>query len=188
MLPMYLTLKQDTQKNFIYIRKRTHTLYTRRHYSNKPITCISEKLQINKTTTLQAIAIRPEGNSEIYKEQFHFNKATNKPIILKFPADEKYNGQGYGTLVDGISGNTTYGSDKWLGFSNGNDMIATIDLEKETPITSVSLNTCIATGDGIFDAQHICIELSSDGKNYKKQHHKSIRCQQSIEKKSSNIH
>ena len=122
----------------------------------------------NKTTTLQAIAIRPEGNSEIYKEQFHFNKATNKPIILKFPADEKYNGQGYGTLVDGISGNTTYGSDKWLGFSNGNDMIATIDLEKETPITSVSLNTCIATGDGIFDAQHICIELSSDGKNYKK--------------------
>ena len=47
-------------------------------------------------------------------------------------------------------------------------MIATIDLEKETPITSVSLNTCIATGDGIFDAQHICIELSSDGKNYKK--------------------
>lgn len=127
-----------------------------------------KKLQINKTTTLQAIAIRPEGNSEIYKEQFHFNKATNKPIILKFPADEKYNGQGYGTLVDGISGNTTYGSDKWLGFSNGNDMIATIDLEKETPITSVSLNTCIATGDGIFDAQHICIELSSDGKNYKK--------------------
>lgn len=71
-------------------------------------------------------------------------------------------------MVDGISGNTTYGSDKWLGFSNGNDMIATIDLEKETPITSVSLNTCIATGDGIFDAQHICIELSSDGKNYKK--------------------
>lgn len=90
-----------------------------------------KKLQINKTTTLQAIAIRPEGNSEIYKEQFHFNKATNKPIILKFPADEKYNGQGYGTLVDGISGNTTYGSDKWLGFSNGNDMIATIDLEKK---------------------------------------------------------
>lgn len=127
-----------------------------------------KKLQIKKTSTLQAIAIRPEGNSEIYKQQFHFNKATNKPIILKYSADEKYNGQGNGTLVDGISGNTTYGSGQWLGFSNGSDMIATIDLKKEKPVTSVSINTCTATGDGIFDARKIYVELSIDGKSYRK--------------------
>ena len=112
MLPMYLTLKQDTQD---YIHQETHhTLSLDGTIPTNQSPVYQKKLQINKTTTLQAIAIQPEGNSEIYKELFHFNKATNKPIILKFPANEKYNGQGYGTLVNRISGNTTYGSDKWL--------------------------------------------------------------------------
>lgn len=127
-----------------------------------------QAIQINKTSTLQAIAIRPEGNSEIYKQPLYFNKATNKPITLRYPADDKYNGQGCGTLVDGISGNATFGSGKWLGFSNGKDMIATIDLKKKTPITTISLHTCIATGDGVFDAREISVEVSTDGKNYRK--------------------
>lgn len=131
-------------------------------------TVYQKKIEINKTSTLQAIAIRPEGNSEIYKQQLYFNKATNKPLTLRDSADEKYNGQGNGTLVDGISGNATFGSGKWLGFSNGKDMIATIDLKREMPITSVSLHTCIATGDGVFDAREIYVELSTDGKVYHK--------------------
>lgn len=131
-------------------------------------TVYQKKIEINKTSTLQAIAIRPEGNSEIYKQQLYFNKATNKPLTLRDSADEKYNGQGNGTLIDGISGNATFGSGKWLGFSNGKDMIATIDLKREMPITSVSLHTCIATGDGVFDAREIYVELSTDGKVYHK--------------------
>lgn len=127
-----------------------------------------EKIQINKTTTLQAIAIRPEGNSELYKQQLYFNKATDKPITLRDPADEKYSGQGSSTLVDGISGNATFGSGKWLGFSNGKDMVATINLKQQMPVSSVSLHTCIATGDGVFDAHEISVELSTDGKSYQK--------------------
>lgn len=127
-----------------------------------------QKIEINQTTTLQAVAIRPEGNSEIYKQQLYFNKATNKPITLRDSADEKYSAQGSGTLVDGISGNATFASGKWLGFSNGKDMVATIDLRQKTVVTSVSLHTCIATGDGVFDAQEINVELSTDGKSYQK--------------------
>lgn len=47
-------------------------------------------------------------------------------------------------------------------------MVATIDLKQQMSVSSVSLHTCIATGDGVFDAHEISVELSTDGKSYQK--------------------
>ena len=104
--------------------------------------------------------------SHIEREDFHFNKATARPITLLQGANAQYKFAGAQTLVDGLRAtNTNHQSGRWIGFYT-EDMEAVIDLGHETPIDEVAFNTCVEKGSWIYDARHIDIAVSDDGKQW----------------------
>ena len=124
-------------------------------------------LKIKENVTLSAKAIRPNGESKTVTEKIDFSKSSMKPIVANQPINEQYLFKGASTLVDGLKGNSSYRSGRWIAF-NGNDMDMTIDLQQPTEISSVAISTNVAKGDWVFDARNLSVEVSDDGKTFKK--------------------
>lgn len=127
----------------------------------------SEVLSIKESTELKAVSIRENGSkSKLYSESVKVNKSTFKPTKLLTKPAGGYEFSGAGMLVDGLFGaNTNYKTGKWIGFQ-GNDLIAVIDMQESTEISSLSINNAVITGDWIFDTSEIIIEASDDDSNY----------------------
>jgi len=124
-------------------------------------------LKIKENVTLSAKAIRANGESKILTEKIDFSKSSMKPIVANQPINEQYIFKGASTLNDGLKGNSSYRSGRWIAF-NGNDMDMTIDLQQPTEISSVAISTNVVKGDWIFDARNLSVEVSEDGKTFKK--------------------
>ena len=124
-------------------------------------------LKIKENATLSAKAIRPTGESKVLTEKIDFCKSTMKPIVANQPINEQYLFKGASTLNDGLRGNSSYRSGRWIAF-NGNDMDLTIDLQQPTEISSVAISVNVAKGDWVFDARNLSVEVSDDGKTFKK--------------------
>ncbi len=131
-------------------------------------------LKVKENATLSAKAIRPLGDSKVLTEKIDFNKSSMKPIVANQKINEQYMFKGAATLIDGLKGNSSYKSGRWIAF-NGNDMDMTIDLRQPVEISSVSISTCVAKGDWVFDARTVAVEVSDDGKNFTKVASKNIR-------------
>lgn len=123
-------------------------------------------LKIQKDTKLQAIVISPEDTSSVFEEQIRVNKATFKPSCLTYAPHENYTFNGVSTLTDGLLGNQNYNTGRWLGFLK--DMVLTIDLQKATSVSSVSLNVNVSKGAAVMDATGMEIWCSEDGKDFRK--------------------
>jgi len=124
-------------------------------------------LKIKENVTLSAKAIRANGESKTLTEKIDFSKSSMKPIVANQPINEQYIFKGASTLNDGLKGNSSYRSGRWIAF-NGNDMDMTIDLQQPTEISSVAISTNVVKGDWIFDARNLSVEVSEDGKTFKK--------------------
>ncbi|MGR4859320.1 family 20 glycosylhydrolase [Bacteroides pyogenes] len=124
-------------------------------------------LKLKEDTRLMAVAIRPTGNSRAVSEEFHFNKASMKPIVANQPVNRQYMFKGAPSLVDGLRGGDNYNTGRWIAFRN-NDMDMTIDLRQPTEISSVSIAAFAAKGDWVFDARGLAVEVSDDGKSFTK--------------------
>lgn len=122
-------------------------------------------LKIKENGTLQAVAIRPSGNSRIISEKIVFSKSSIKPIVANQPVNKQYEFKGVATLVDGLKGNGNYKTGRWIAFYR-NDMDITIDLQQPTEVSSVEISTCVEKGDWVFDARGFSIATSADGKNF----------------------
>ena len=120
------------------------------------------KLQIKQDAQLRAAAVRKNGMSRIYGQDFNFNKATTKAITLAEQPGGGYAFAGGITLVDGLMGDGNYKTGRWIGFV-GTDLNATIDFGKAEEFSSVSVNTNVNWGDWIFDARSMAVEVSDDG-------------------------
>ena len=134
-------------------------------------TAASEKytgpLKIDKDCTLKAVIIRPSGNSKVFSENITFNKATVKPITMNQPVNSQYAYKGETTLVDGLKGNRNYKTGRWIAFYK-NNMEAVIDMLEPTEISKAQIETCVEQGDWVFDARSFTVEVSEDGKTYRK--------------------
>ncbi len=124
-------------------------------------------LKIKESVTLSAKAIRPDGESKTVTEKIDFCKSSMKPIVANQPVNEQYSFKGATTLIDGLKGNSSYKSGRWIAFY-GNDMDMTIDLQQPTEISSVAISTNVEKGDWVFDARNLSVEISDDGENFKK--------------------
>lgn len=124
-------------------------------------------LKINKDCTLKAVIIRPSGNSKVFSENITFNKATVKPITMNQPVNSQYAYKGETTLVDGLKGNRNYKTGRWIAFYK-NNMEAVIDMLEPTEISKAQIETCVEQGDWVFDARSFTVEVSEDGKTYRK--------------------
>nr|AIA84936.1 CAZy families CBM32/GH20 protein [uncultured Bacteroides sp.] len=96
-------------------------------------------LKVKNNARLSAVAVRPSGNSKLISENIVFSKSSMKPITANQPINEQYKFKGVTTLVDGLKGNTSYRSGRWIAFC-GNDMDMTIDLGESTDISSVAIS------------------------------------------------
>ena len=123
-------------------------------------------VKIDKACTLRMVAVRPEGNSRITKDEITFSKSSMKPITMLQPINKQYEFTGATVLVDGMTGNLNYKTGRWIAFYK-NDMEAVIDLKEPTEISSMTLHTAVEKGDWIFDARAISVSVSDDNKVFK---------------------
>lgn len=99
-------------------------------------------------------------------QQFYFNKATGKKIILINEPSAKYPGEGAFTLVNGVQNEKGLArTQEFLGF-DGSHCEALIDLGKETGISSVSAHILDQKASWIWFPAGISIMVSNDGEAY----------------------
>ena len=122
-------------------------------------------LVIKESCVLNALALRPTGNSRMLTEKIAFSKSTSKPTKANQPVNKQYQYNGVTTLTDGLKGNGNYKTGRWIAFYR-NDMDVTIDLQQSTEISSVAFTTCVEKGDWIFDARGFTVEVSDDGDDF----------------------
>lgn len=125
-----------------------------------------QPIEINSSVTVKAsLAIDKNViNAKPSEQSFTVNKATGKAVQYVNVNSRSYSANGPNTLTDGIRGTKELGKN-WHAF-NGQDMIATIDFEKQITADSISLGCLQNYGQWIFFPQWVKFEVSSDGKNF----------------------
>lgn len=99
--------------------------------------------------------------------------ALGKKVTYNSSYSPHYPAQGNTALTDGIRGDWTYGDGSWQGFISDNRLDVTIDMEKETPIHSVTAAFMQVVGAEVFLPETVIISISDDGINFtelQKQH------------------
>ena len=132
----------------------------------KASTLYEGPVAITQNADFQAVTIRPTGSSKVVSEKIEFNKATLCPIELKAQPTEKYTYAGAITLVDGLKGNVSYATGRWLGFP-GYDVEAVINLGQPTEISKVSTQAVVDMSAWIMGSTGLSVAVSEDGKTFK---------------------
>ncbi|MDE5676800.1 glycoside hydrolase family 20 protein [Phocaeicola sp.] len=132
--------------------------------ANSPL--YEDTIRTDRDVIIQAVAVRPQGISAVSKEEIHFNAATMKPVVLNTVPHKSYTFKGGDVLIDGLYGDMNYRSGRWIGFY-GTDMDVVLDLTEPKEICSAFVNTLLNTGDAIFGATGLKVEVSEDGKNFR---------------------
>ena len=87
---------------------------------------------------------------------FTFYKSSYKPDSIKLlnAPDESFKGNGSNTLIDKELGEFDISNSKWLGYKS-NDLSILLEFKKSVLISSVALNTMIATKSSVFPPSRI---------------------------------
>ena len=120
-------------------------------------------ISITSSTTIKAVTVVNDNvmGSKPAEQSFVMHKAIGKNVIYTNPVSKYYMADGPNSLTDGVRG--TYAVGKyWHGFSE-KDMIATIDLGKETSIKTIALGCLQRYKDWIFLPSAVTFETSNDG-------------------------
>ena len=93
------------------------------------------------------------------------NTAIGKKLNLANKPNDKYPGESYESLINGLAGTVNYTDPSWQGFE-AEDLIATIDLGTLTEISEIKARFLQSQVFWIFLPKKIEIEHSIDGKNF----------------------
>ena len=99
--------------------------------------------------------------------------ALGKKVTYNSSYSPHYPAHGNTALTDGIRGDWTYGDGSGQGFISDNRLDVTIDMEKETPIHSITAAFMQVVGAEVFLPETVIISISDDGINFtelQKQH------------------
>ncbi|MEE4178480.1 MAG: FN3 associated domain-containing protein [Bacteroides sp.] len=125
----------------------------------------SGPVEINQSLTLKARAFRDGHLMGIPAEQeFHFHKASGRDVMYKHQPNPRFMANAPNILTDGLRGSIML-RPNWHGFQ-GEDVVATIDLEEVQAINSLTLGTLQRHVDWVFAPQWVKLEISLDGKTY----------------------
>ena len=127
----------------------------------------SKPVEIRENTKFWARLIRKDGETDDYKCEFDFSKASMKPVKLKTPPHQNYSYAGAPTLVDGLHGNSNYRTGRWIGFW-GTPLEATVDFQSPTEVSSVKFSSIIHINDWIYNPKSCVVMVSNDGKTFRK--------------------
>lgn len=91
--------------------------------------------------------------------------AVGSKVNYTIPYHKKYAAKGDSTLVNGVRGGWTYGSDnRWQGFLG--DFDATVDLGSVKPISSAGITFMHAPGAWVHLPQNVIVEVSANGTDF----------------------
>lgn len=126
----------------------------------------SKPIAINQSTLLKAITVQNGRIMSVQaaKQTFVMHKAIGKNVVYRNPVSKYYPANGPNSLTDGIRGTIQHGK-FWHGIS-GEDLIATVDLEKVQDISSISIGCLQNYGSWIFLPKSVSFEVSADGINF----------------------
>lgn len=118
-------------------------------------------LKIAGSTTVTA-ALFKDGQLMEYPNRMEvvYHLATGKNVELQNAPASNYAASGALSLVDGIIGSEDFHDGYWLGFE-GSDVVANIDLEKPSPVKSISVRFLQNTGSWIFLPEEVTFTLLS---------------------------
>lgn len=122
-------------------------------------------LSIDKSCTLTAYAQRSGAETRVITLHFIENKALGRPAKGIGETLENYTFNYPDNLLDGIRGKNDYGTGEWVGMY-GNPFEIIIEMDGNTPFSSVTLGTFIERADDVFGPTSINISVSDDGENY----------------------
>ncbi|TKG90095.1 hypothetical protein EYV94_24120 [Puteibacter caeruleilacunae] len=97
----------------------------------------------------------------------NIHKAINKSINYTIPYSDKYSSKGDVSLLDGVTGSTTYSDETWMGYE-GTDIDLTIDLNTTIKVERIATNFLLSVNDGIHPPEKIEVLLSNNGKEFEK--------------------
>lgn len=122
---------------------------------------------IGTTTRIFAKAVAADGSESKVAESSFIKKPNNWTVSIASKYNRQYTGGGDEGLIDGIRGTTSFASGEWQGYQ-GQDFVATVDLQKETQILTLGGGFLQNAGSWIWMPTHIEFELSTDGVNFSK--------------------
>ncbi|WP_316838814.1 family 20 glycosylhydrolase [Pedobacter gandavensis] len=132
--------------------------------ANSPL--FTNGLSLTQSGTVKAVIFKdqvPAGKVQALEIDLH--KAIGKKVTYNNKYSDNYPAQKELTLVNGQTGDLTYGDGQWQGFLG--DLDITIDLEKPDALQQVKMRFMQLTGPGVYMPAHVKIALSNDGINFK---------------------
>jgi putative alpha-1,2-mannosidase len=133
-----------------------------------------EPFKIDKTSIIKAVSMKLFNRD---RKEFGLKSPTVEAFLQKIPHDwtvkifSKYNRQYTGGgdigLIDGIRGTTNFASGEWQGYQP-DDLVAVIDLQRETEIRRVGGGFLQVARSWIWMPTRIEFEVSDDNVNFRK--------------------
>lgn len=120
--------------------------------------------EINITSEVVAYVSNYNEKSRQVSARF-IKKPNNYTIATKSVYNPSYHGGGNGGLIDGITGSENWRKGDWQGYQ-GQDFEAVIDLQKSTPVNSVSARFLQDSGAWILMPSKVDYYTSEDNVNF----------------------
>jgi hypothetical protein len=122
---------------------------------------------IDKSTSIKAIAIVEGTSPSLVADAVFVKKPNDWTVKIYSQYSRQYTGGGPDGLIDGIRGSVNFASGEWQGYQ-GQDLVATIDLQRETTISSVGGGFLQNARSWIWMPTHVEFETSTDGVKFTK--------------------
>ncbi len=120
---------------------------------------------LNSTTVVKAFAYFSPGNQSPVVEAKFIKKPNDWTVKIEGKYNRQYTGGGDEGLIDGIRGMVNFASGEWQGYQ-GQDFVATVDLQKETEIKRLGGGFLQNARSWIWMPTHVEFETSQDGVNF----------------------
>jgi len=135
--------------------------------TDQPDTPYTGPITIDKNVNLAARAVDKQGRPSLLATASFLKRPNNWSVKIESKYSNQYTGGGDEGLIDGIRGTTTFASGEWQGYQ-GQDFIATVDLQKETELHSLGAGFLQVAGSWIWMPTFVQLEVSDDGVNFRR--------------------
>lgn len=122
-------------------------------------------ITITADTIVKAIAVNSRGVKSQVAEAHYHRLPNDWTVKITSKYNHQYTGGGDEGLIDGIRGTINFASGEWQGYQ-GQDFVATIDLQKETEIKRLGGGFLQVARSWIWMPTHIVFSVSSDNVNF----------------------
>ncbi|ALL08799.1 beta-N-acetylhexosaminidase [Pedobacter sp. PACM 27299] len=131
---------------------------------NSPI--YKDGISLNHSGTVKAVIFKDQlPIGKVQELEIDLHKAIGKKVTYNNKYSSNYPAQKELTLVNGQTGDLTYGDGQWQGFLG--DLDVTIDLENPQALQQLKMRYMQLTGPGVYMPAYVKVALSNDGISFK---------------------